>query len=87
MPLSYVDLIRLLTADDYPENLKGLDTGISVDDDGFIVLPFQRLEVSAEDRARCTLRHEPPADRESFRREMAEVSREIHERYRRKATD
>jgi hypothetical protein len=86
-PLTTYELLCLLTAEDYPENLKGKDVEIQVDESGWVLLPFQLLKISDEDRARSTLRHEPPVDRETFFRELEELSRESHERYRRKAAD
>jgi hypothetical protein len=85
-PLTTNELLSLMAAEDYPENLKGKDVEIQMDERGWVLLPFQLLKISDEDRARSTLRGEP-VDRETFYREMAELSREIHERYRRKAAD
>ena len=85
-PLTTNELLSLMAAEDYPENLKGKNVEIQTDERGWVLLPFQLLKISDEDRARSTLRGEP-VDRETFYREMAELSREIHERYRRKAAD
>ena len=81
-PLTTYELLCILTGEDCPEHLKGKDVEIQVDESGWVLLPFQLLKISDEDRARSTLRAEP-VDRETFYREMAE----IHERYRRKAAD
>ena len=83
-PLTTYELLCLLTGEGCPENLKGREVEIQMDERGWVLLPFQLLEITAEDRARCTLRPEP-MDRETFHRELRELSREIHERYRKAA--
>ena len=85
-PLTTYELLCVLTGEGCPEHLKGKEVEIQVDESGWVLLPFQLLKISDEDRARCTLRAEP-VDRETFYREMAELSREVRERYRRKAAD
>ena len=61
-PLTTNELLSLMAAEDYPENLKGKNVEIQMDERGWVLLPFQLLKISDEDRARSTLRHEPPVD-------------------------
>ena len=89
-PLTTNELLSLMAAEDYPENLKGKNVEIQMDERGWVLLPFQLYELSDEDRGRLAARRAsgprdvlPRDDRETFYREMAE----IHERYHRKAAD
>jgi hypothetical protein len=77
MPLTTEEVIRLLAAEDFPENLK---RRTSVDGRGSLLPPFQPVEAS--DR---TLRQPPaePVGRKSFFRETLELWRELHDRHRR----
>ena len=83
MPLTTEEVISLLAAEDFPEHLR---RRTSVDERGSLLLPFQLVEASVEDR---TLRQLPaePVERKPFFREMLELWHEIHDRYRRKAAD
>lgn len=81
MPLRYRVLLRALTAEDVPESLNGLEVDIFVDDRGYV-----RRDLPSLDRWQTTLRVEP-RERESFRREMHDQTREIQGRYRGKGVD
>jgi hypothetical protein len=55
-PLTTNELLSLMAAEDYPENLKGKNVEIQMDERGWVLLPFQLYELSDEDRARLAAR-------------------------------